>query len=213
VQVTVIAASTLCGRIGPGLIGSPQDRALLEQARARTDASLMGAETLRRWDPEMRGPGGVLPAGRIRAIISGSGSLPVRGKKLFSSGPPPLVFTSAVAAESLARSLGDLARVVALPRGPGGLSLAAALDHLAGLGVENLLVEGGGRLNYSCFQEGLVDELLITLAPKLSGDEGAPLFCAGRGGLGDPFLGLELVSCEVGGSGELFVRYRVRKKE
>ncbi|MGV1099295.1 RibD family protein [Thiovibrio sp. JS02] len=211
-KVTVIAASTVCGRIGPGLVGGPLDRAFLEKMRSETDASLMGAETLRVWDPEMRGPGGLLPEKRIRAVISRSGDIPVAGKRLFSVGPAPMVFTSAQAAESLAVLLGGRGRVVALPEGPGGLSIAAALDHLSGLGVESLLIEGGGRLNHACFWEGVVDEVLLTIAPKLSGDEAAPLFCVGKSGLGDPFLNLDLLSCEVAESGEIFTRYRVRKE-
>ncbi|MFH1020748.1 MAG: hypothetical protein V1782_09120 [Pseudomonadota bacterium] len=63
--VTIIAASTICGRIGPGLTGSPVDRGLLEKMRAATDASLLGAETLRLGDPEMRGPEGHLLPQRI----------------------------------------------------------------------------------------------------------------------------------------------------
>jgi len=213
VKVTVIAASTICGRIGPGLIGSSLDRALLERMRARTDASLMGAETLRASDPEMRGPGGALPEKRVRAIITQSGDIPVSGKKIFSQGPPPLIFTSAAAANGLRSRLQGLGRIAVLPEGPCGLSLSAALDFLARQGVCSVLVEGGGRLNHSCFQEGVVDEVLLTITPKLSGDSGGPFFCGGQGGVGDPYLPLALVSCEVAQTGELFAHYRVSKKE
>lgn len=208
-KVILMAAATICGRIGPGLTGSPTDRQLLERLRAETDASLQGAGTLRQGDPEMRGPGGELSPRRIRAVLTGSGDIPVAGRKLFSQGPRPLVFTGIAAEADLRRRLRDRAEVVVLPPGPTGLSLAAALAHLAGRGVHSLLVEGGGRLNYACLREGLVEEIFLTLTPQLSGDSAAPLFCAGPVPLGRPFLGLTLLSCSTAASGEVFLRYRL----
>lgn len=213
-HVTIIAASTICGRIGPGLVGSPVDRRLLETMRATTDASLLGAATLRQGDPEMLGLDGHLPPQRIRAFITESGNIPVAGKKIFAQGPPPLIFTGEAAAAGLRHRLGSLAQVVALPvAATGWLSLAAALVHLAELGAASLLVEGGGGLNYACLRQGVVDEILLTLTPKLSGDQGAASLCGGPGPLGEPFLPLTLVSCEAEATGEVFLRYRVHKGE
>lgn len=211
--VTIIAASTICGRIGPGLTGSPVDRGVLEKMRAATDASLLGAETLRQGDPEMRGPGGHLLPQRIRAFITASGDIPVAGRKIFAQGPPPLIFTGEAAAAGLRHRLGSLAQVVVLPADAvGGLSLAAALVHLEKIGAASVLIEGGGGLNYACLQQGVVDEILLTLTPKLSGDHGAASFCGGPGPLGEPFLSLTLVSCEAAKTGEVFLRYRVNKE-
>ena len=213
-KVSIIAASTICGRIGPGLTGSPVDRRFLEKMRAATDASLLGAETLRQGDPEMRGPGGHLSLQRIRAFITLSGEIPLIGRKIFEQGPPPLIFTSEAASASLRYRLGTRAQVVALPADPvGGLSLAAAFAHLAELGAASVLVEGGGRLNYACLRQGVVDEILLTLTPKISGDRGAASLCGGPGPLGEPFLPLVLVSCEAATTGEVFLRYRVSKGE
>lgn len=210
--VTIIAASTVCGRIGPGLTGSPLDRGLLEEMRAATDASLLGAGTLRQGDPEMRGPDGLLLPRRIRAFITQSGDIPVAGKKIFAQGEQPLIFTGEAAAAGLRHRLGCLAQVVALPTAStGGLSLAAALAHLAKLGAASVLVEGGGGLNYACIRQGVVDEILLTLTPKLSGDQRAASLCGGPVPLGEPFLSLTMVSCEAAATGEVFLKYQVHK--
>ena len=59
---------------------------------------------------------------------------------------------------------------IALMRGPGGkVDLAAMLDDLAARGVNELHVEAGHKLNGSLVREGLVDEFLIYMAPKLLG--------------------------------------------
>lgn len=211
-KATIIVASTICGRIGPGLTGSPVDRRLLENMRAATDASLLGAETLRLGDPEMLGPEGRFLPNRIRSIITRSGEIPVAGRKLFQQGKPPLVFTGEAAAQKLRERVGDLAEIVVLPDSPaGGLSLIAALAHLAERGAASVLLEGGGRLNYACVRQGVVDEILLTLTPKLSGDRGAPSLCGGPGPLGEPFLPLTLLSCEAAATGEVFLKYRVDK--
>jgi len=214
VKVTIIAASTICGRIGPGLTGSPIDRGFLEKMRAATDASLLGAETLRQGDPEMRGPEGLLLPERIRAFITQSGDIPLAGRRVFQHGPPPLIFTGAAAAAGLRSRFGTLAQIVTLPTdSAGGLSLAAALAHLAKSGAASVLVEGGGRLHYACLQQGVVDEILLTLTPKISGDQGAASLCAGPAPLGEPFLSLALVSCEATETGEVFLKYRVLKEK
>jgi len=212
--VTIIVASTICGRIGPGLTGSPVDRGLLEKMRATTDASLLGAETLRLGDPEMLGPGGRFMPSRIRCFITQSGEIPVAGRKIFAQGVPPVVFTGEAAAEGLRQRLNGLGQVVILPAVPeGGLSLAAAIAHLAKLGAASVLIEGGGRLNYACIRQGVVNEILLTLTPKLSGDRTAASLCGGPGPLGDPFLPLTLVYCEAAETGEVFLKYRVSKEE
>ena len=56
-----------------------------------------------------------------------------------------------------------------LPDTRGKVDLAAMLTDLAARGINELHVEAGHRLNASLLQAGLVDELLVYLAPKLLG--------------------------------------------
>lgn len=202
---------TLCGRISPAGLASPEDRRLLEEMRDGSQAGLIGAGTLRAENVEMRGVGGHLPKGRIRALISASGRLPVVDREIFQTGPPPLIFTGARGAGVLGGLVENLAELVVIPEEDGILSLAAAWEHLARRGVEVLLVEGGAGLNYQALRQGLVDELLITITPQLSGDRAATSLVTGPHPLGGPFLSLELLSCRSTGGGELFCRYRVVK--
>lgn len=210
-KVLLVGATTICGRISPAGYGSLLDRRRLEETRDNTGASIMGANTLRTENPEMRGTNGTLSSDRIRAIISRSGFIPVTGKKLFDHGPKPVVFTGEDNISALQDRLKDKARVLSLPEGPHGLSLQAALDIFAGRGVESLLIEGGAQLNYAALAEGVVDEILLTILPFVSGEHGDPAFADGPKYLGDPFLELELLSSEPVSTGELFLRYRIKK--
>jgi riboflavin biosynthesis pyrimidine reductase len=83
---------------------------------------------------------------------------------------------------------------------------AAALADLRSRGVLALLNEGGPTLHGALHAAGLVDELFVTLAPLLTGDDDEPAIVAG-GRLPVP-VGLTLRSVERHGS-ELFLRYAV----
>lgn len=61
------------------------------------------------------------------------------------------------------------ATVIALPNAHGKVDLAAMLRDLGQRGTNELHVEAGFKLNGSFLREGLVDELLLYLAPKLLG--------------------------------------------
>jgi riboflavin biosynthesis pyrimidine reductase len=210
VKVILIGATTICGRINPVGYGSLLDRRRLEEIRDETQASLMGANTLRQENPEMRGTNNSLDPKRIRAIISQSGNIPVAGKKLFKHGPSPVVFTAKENASVLQDKLQKKALVVGLPAGLHGLSMQAALDFFGGRGVESLLIEGGAHLNFAALADGVVDEILLTIMPYVSGEQGGASFANGPTYLGTPFLDLELLSSESASTGELFLHYRVK---
>ena len=211
-KVIMIAAMTLCGRISPGPLAGQRDRCLLEKMRDETGASLLGAATLRDADLEMSGSAGV-DGNRFRGIMTTSGRIPVSGKKLFQGNSKPIIFTGGGECAGLRQRLAGLAHVVGLDPGPAGLSVGGALDFFAGKGVDSVLIEGGGVLNYGAFLEGVVDELAVTIVPRLSGDRHASLLIDGERPLGVPFLELELISCEAAPNGEIFTRYRVCREK
>lgn len=210
-KVILIGATTICGRISPAGYGSLLDRRRLEETRDKTGASIMGANTLRTENPEMRSTNGILAPDRFRAVISRSGLIPVTGKKLFTHGPKPVVFTGADNVSALQEKLKGTAHVVSLPEGPHGLSLGAALDFFADRGVASVLIEGGAQLNYAALAQGVVDEILLTIMPFVSGQHGAAAFADGPKHLGNPFLELELLSSEPVSTGEMFLHYRIKK--
>ena len=65
--------------------------------------------------------------------------------------------------------------------GRGRVDLPELLRRLADRGVERLLVEGGGELNWALLCDDLVDELHVTIAPALLGGRAAPTLLGGEG--------------------------------
>ncbi len=170
-------AATVDGRaaIGgtSGAIGSDEDTHMLARLRTRFDAVMIGAGTMRaeRYgrlvpNPEQRAGRaqlGLLPE-PLMVIVSGRLDLPWDAPLFAEEEAEVLVFTAAAdEPPAVAASL----RVV---RHEGRVDLAAALAYLRReRSVRALLSEGGPRLHSELQAAGLVDELFLTVAPKLSG--------------------------------------------
>ncbi|HEX6828083.1 MAG TPA: bifunctional diaminohydroxyphosphoribosylaminopyrimidine deaminase/5-amino-6-(5-phosphoribosylamino)uracil reductase RibD [Burkholderiales bacterium] len=76
-----------------------------------------------------------------------------------------------------ARALAERgAEVVVLPDAGGKVDLAAMMQELGRRGLNEVLVEAGFKLNGSLLAAGLVDELVIYLAPHLLGDSARGMF-------------------------------------
>jgi len=206
-KVYIIAAATVCGRIGPGLISTPSDRRHLEAWRERTDASLKVASTLRDGEPEMRCGNGQLPLRRMRCIITQSGEIPVN-RRLFNSAPAPIVFTSEEHAPLLASRLKTRAEVLPLPAYDcgHGLSLQAAVQALRARGARSLLIEGGGRLNYEALRQKAAHELILTILPQIDGSNNSISLFSGATPLKIHLTPLEI---QHGENQELFLRYKI----
>ncbi|HEU5252848.1 MAG TPA: dihydrofolate reductase family protein [Solirubrobacterales bacterium] len=95
-------------------------------------------------------------------------------------------------------------RLVVVESGEGEwANLAELLGSLREEGVRAVMCEGGPTLHGSLQAAGLVDELFVTIAPKLSGGQAPRIL---EGALPDP-VGLELAWL-LEEDGELFARYR-----
>ena len=87
-----------------------------------------------------------------------------------STRPAPRLIYAAVPDEARSAALRARGAQIAIVPGPNRkVDLAAMLGDLAERGVNELHVEAGHKLNGSFVREGLVDEFLIYLAPKMLG--------------------------------------------
>ena len=157
------------------LIGGPTDRAIMRNLRARADAVMIGAGTLRAEKltldvPEdlslERASRGLKPQ-PLAVVATTSGNIPLTQHLLNTSPDNLLIFTSPATPCS---RLAELARQASVET---SASLQETLSLLKQRhAVRILLVEGGPSLNHALITEGLVDELFLTLSPKLLGGKG-----------------------------------------
>ena len=104
----------------------------------------------------------------LRVVVDSRLEIPVDAKLLRGDGE--LIFTAA-ASEGTIGALRDVgARVIVLPGENDQVDLTAMMRKLAEFEINEVLVEAGSRLNGALIAAGLVDELVIYLAPYLIGD-------------------------------------------
>jgi riboflavin-specific deaminase-like protein len=178
---TVDGRATIDGVSGP--IGSGDDTAMLVGLRNRFDALMIGAGTMRAerygrvvTDPEKRARRESLdlPGDPLMVLISGRLDLPWDAPLFTAGGGEVLIFTAADEA-----GVPETATAVDVIRHEGGVDLGAAMRHLREeRGIRALLCEGGPRLHAELQADGLVDDLFLTIAPKLAGG-GAPRIVEG----------------------------------
>ena len=139
------------------------DRRVFRIAREACDVVLVGAGTLRTEDYS--------PSPRPLAIVSRQLTLSPALRVFAERGPDhvrPMVMSSEQAIASAPPWLTDAAEL--LPCGATTVDLHAAIAHLNARGLHRILCEGGPALFSDLLDLGLVDELILTVVPRLLGD-------------------------------------------
>jgi riboflavin-specific deaminase-like protein len=204
--VTVDGRATIEGESGP--IGSDVDTTMLARLRTRFDAVMIGAGTMRverygrvvpgQEQRERREQIG-LPHDPLMVLVSGRLDLPWDAPLFTAGGGRVLIFTASEAEPP------ETATSVRVVHHEGLVDMALAMRQLRDEhGIRALLCEGGPHLHSQLWAEGLVDELFLTTAPKLTGAE-SPRILEGEA-LPSP-AELELAWL-LEQDGELFARYR-----
>jgi riboflavin biosynthesis pyrimidine reductase len=164
-----------------GSINTESDHHVFALQRALTDAILVGANTVRvegyravdlePWQLQIREQEGLAPY-PVLAIISASADLdPVIATSAAGAGGAVMIITTAGKSPDDLEPLRESGITVLEAEGT-ALDLALIVDQLAGTGLARLLCEGGPRLHNALHAAGVVDEMLLTLAPVVVGGQG-----------------------------------------
>jgi diaminohydroxyphosphoribosylaminopyrimidine deaminase/5-amino-6-(5-phosphoribosylamino)uracil reductase len=136
--------------------------------RARSCAMLTGIGTVLADDPQLTVRGIQTSRQPSRAVVDNGLRLPLSARLLLH--PGVVVYTATTDAQKTAALETAGAQVLALPNANGQVDLPAVLRDLASRGYNEVLVEAGNKLNGALLQAGLVDELVLYLAPQMLGD-------------------------------------------
>lgn len=197
---------TIGGRSGP--IGGPGDHALFHGLRTIVDAVLVGTGTLRveRYGRVVRDPARRarraelgLAEDPIALLISHSGNL-AWDAPLFQAPEQHVVIVGQPNRVRVPDGLAARVEVIELPApSPAAALRAARQAH----GIRAVLCEGGPTLNRGLLGDGVLDELFLTIGPKLSGEDALRIVA------GEPLeapVEMELLSVARHES-ELYLRY------
>jgi diaminohydroxyphosphoribosylaminopyrimidine deaminase/5-amino-6-(5-phosphoribosylamino)uracil reductase len=184
--VTVKVAESLDGRIATRSgeskwITSDKARGYAHRLRADYDAVMVGVNTVLRDNPKLnawfskRQP--------VRIIVDSQLSTP-QDAEIFSRSSAAIIATLPVRSGQETENrkiLSRKARILEVKENEGQINLKDMMKRLARLGITSILVEGGGTLIGSLFDEGLVDRVLFFISPKIIGGKEAIGAVMGRG--------------------------------
>jgi diaminohydroxyphosphoribosylaminopyrimidine deaminase/5-amino-6-(5-phosphoribosylamino)uracil reductase len=170
--VTFKAAVSLDGKVAAAggdsrWISSPESRRQVHQMRAAADAVMVGAGTARRDDPLLTALDADGPD-PVRVVVSRTGDLPAEAVLATTAREcPTILLTVSIDADrerALSASGVEVIRAAGLREG---------LAQLARRGLVDILCEGGPTLAGALLADGLVDRLVVFVAPLVLG-RGAP---------------------------------------
>ncbi len=197
--VRLKVAVSLDGRTAPAgggqmWITGTAARADVQTWRARSSAILTGAGTVRVDDPrlDVRLAYGPWIRQPLRVVLDTELTCAPDARVFEAGNAKIFAATDSLgepgAHEALRRPPADIVRV---PRAPRGLNLHAVLEELTALQINELFVECGPRLAAAFLESGLVDELILYVAPLFLGADAPPLAALSGLGVTGPFQRFE----------------------
>ena len=186
--VTAKFAMSLDGKIATRTgdskwITCEESRRYVHSLRAQSDAIMAGIGTILADDPQLTArdaDGAPLPRQPLRVIVDSKGRLPPESTLLKQPGQTLVLVSDKAAARKPIPEFASAEWLLA-PGKDGRVDLRAMLSELGRRQITSLLVEGGGTLLGSLFDEGLVDRVVGFVAPVIVGGNTAPSPVAGTG--------------------------------
>ena len=185
-QITINAAMTVDGKIatthGDSTISSKQDKKRVHKLRSSVDAIIVGVTTVLVDNPRLtvrfvknkeKDP--------ARIIVDSTCRIPFESKILQTASKiKTIVAVTKRAPYDKIHKIKDTGAMV-ITAGTETVDLVELFSILKKMGFKKFLVEGGGELNWSLLQLGIVDQLIVTIAPRIVGGRAATTLVEGDG--------------------------------
>ena len=176
-------------------ISSDEDKTRVKTMRKKYDAILVGVGTVIADNPHLTFKDGDYDTNPIRIVLDPHGRTPEDALVLDERAPTVMVTLENCDVEW------DCEEIIRA--GKDEIDLDTVLEELADFGIENVLVEGGGRTIASFFRAGLVDRYSVFVGGLVIGGSNAPTPCDGDGWVRESGIKMDLEDCEVLGNGAL----------
>jgi 2,5-diamino-6-(ribosylamino)-4(3H)-pyrimidinone 5'-phosphate reductase len=216
-QVIVNSAMTVDGKIatrqGDSTISSKDDLIRVHKLRDSVDGIIVGISTVLADNPRL-----TIRLGRkqpkekhlTRIIIDSMGRIPLDSQILRTASKiKTIVAVTKLAHMNVRRKIKKTGAIV-IVAGTNTVDLKRVLWTIQKMGIKKILVEGGGEINWSLFSLGIVNELIVTIAPKIVGGRQATTLVEGEGySRVSQGLKLQLKKVRMQNSGELVLHYKL----
>ena len=200
-------------------ISSKRDKERVDELRAAADGILVGGKTLLEERPRLTVKSEALREGRVQRGLAPN---PIKvgvatsvenadsliGSDFIKTGSARVViFTTKRTSKDQLEKLRNSGVEIFVHSEP-LVNLTLMVQTLKKIGVDHLMVEGGGTMNFELMRLGLVDELMIYLAPMIFGGANAPTLADGLGLTRSNAIELKLQNVEPHEDGGILLRYK-----
>jgi 2,5-diamino-6-(ribosylamino)-4(3H)-pyrimidinone 5'-phosphate reductase len=197
--------------LGDSKISSKQDLRRLHRLRSSVDAVIIGISTVIADNPKLTvrlvKRQGTTP---VRIIVDSIGRIPLDSKILKSASKINTIVAVTKRASDERVDKIKSAGAIVIVAGTKTVDLKELFFILKKMGFNKILVEGGGELNWSILQLGIVNELMVTVAPRIVGGRTATTLVEGDGykRISDG-IKMELIKVSRQNNGEVVVYYKL----
>ena len=186
--VAMKTAMTLDGKISTRVgdskwVTGDAARSVVHELRNEYAGIMVGVNTIIADDPKLTTRREGEKRNPVRIVVDSSGRTPTDVYVVNSKEQAQtiLAFTNKTSPEKRdIFSQGGIETLV-LPQKEGMVDLEVLMKELGKSSIDGILLEGGGTLNFSMLEAGLVDEVFAFIAPKMVGGENAKTPVAGKG--------------------------------
>ncbi len=203
-------------------ISSARDKERVDQLRAAADGILVGGKTLLEEQPKLTVKSEALREGRVQRGLSPNpikvgvatvADIPLESDFIKAGPARVVIFTTSRTSISQLKALCANGVEVfthdAQHNNEPRVNLTLMMQTLKKIGVDHLMVEGGGTLNFELMRLGLVDELMIYIAPMIFGGANAPTLADGLGLMRSDAIALKLQNVETHEDGGILLHYKM----
>ncbi|MFZ5351860.1 MAG: bifunctional diaminohydroxyphosphoribosylaminopyrimidine deaminase/5-amino-6-(5-phosphoribosylamino)uracil reductase RibD [Bacillota bacterium] len=165
-------------------ITNEASRGYVHRLRHQTSAIMVGIGTVLADNPRLttrlEKESGADP---VRVIVDSCGRIPLEAKVLnLKSNARTIIAVTEKADENKLKQLEEIgAEIITTQSKDNRVDLSHLMKILGEKGIDSVLLEGGGELNYSALKAGIVDKLLVFIAPKIVGGSEAKTPVGGEG--------------------------------
>ncbi|MDI3478702.1 MAG: diaminohydroxyphosphoribosylaminopyrimidine deaminase [Thermoanaerobacterium sp.] len=118
----------------------------------------------------------------LRVIVDSRGRIPLDANVVIDKSARTIVATTDMMPYKKVKALKDSGvDVIVLDKLNGEVDLKKLMDMLGERGIDSVIIEGGGTLNYSALKEGIVDKVMFYIAPKIIGGSNSLTPVEGKG--------------------------------
>ncbi|UUX92803.1 2,5-diamino-6-(ribosylamino)-4(3H)-pyrimidinone 5'-phosphate reductase [Methanoplanus endosymbiosus] len=199
-------------------ISGKSDFLRVDEIKAGSDAIMVGIGTVTADDPSLTVKSEKLKKERtergceenpIRIVIDSEGRTPENAEILHKGPGRRIIAVSEKASDKNLERLSPYADIIVA--GKDKVDLAGVMEALSDIDVKRVMVEGGGTLIWSLFEEDLIDEFYTCIGNIIIGGDSAPTPADGTGFIKEEnFTRLELIDMEKADEGVL-LRWRVKR--